>query len=69
MMWGTIAKEFTVWCGQCGNWNRQDAYAKRDSAIKYWRSVGWKITKPHGWLCVACYAHYKAGLIERRDQR
>lgn len=49
---GYISKQYTVWCGVCGNWDQISVNLKK-RAIKKWKHAGWKKTK-NGWVCPKC---------------
>lgn len=54
---GAITTQFTIWCGNCGEWDQiSDSLkgAKQDFAL-----LGWKNTHKHGWLCLECYRDRK----------
>lgn len=51
-MKGYIAVEHTVWCGDCGNWER--VTARKREAIATFRRLGWKRPRDRGWVCPEC---------------
>lgn len=55
---GTIEVGYTVWCGECGNW--EQTTGPKDSCEKVFRGRGWKLTKGRGWLCKTCYDKIKS---------
>jgi hypothetical protein len=52
-MKGYIAVEHTVWCGDCGNWERVSIGRKREASAVF-RRLGWKRTLDRGWVCPQC---------------
>lgn len=55
---GYISRQHTVFCGVCGNWDREESELK-SKCIKVWKKLGWKLTKDRGWLCPNCYSKLK----------
>jgi len=49
---GYISIEYTVWCGECGNWDQISG--KKKYAKRQWKIDGWKLTRDYGWLCSNC---------------
>lgn len=51
-MKGNITSQKTMWCGKCSHWEVIDN-------VKHARSIGWKLTKEHGWVCPFCQCKHK----------
>lgn len=49
---GTITNEYTVWCGNCNEW-QQESVRNKTFAIRLFKSYGWKIRKGK-WFCREC---------------
>jgi uncharacterized protein YlaI len=50
---GYISKQYTVWCGICGEWEYVDGN-NLTQAGKNARKKEWKYTPVHGWVCQQC---------------
>jgi hypothetical protein len=50
---GYISRQYTAWCGVCGNWEQVDEL-KVAHAMKRFRKMGWSCTKENGWTCPKC---------------
>jgi hypothetical protein len=50
---GYISKQYTAWCGECGNWEQVDEELK-SAALKRFVKRGWRQTKENGWTCPKC---------------
>lgn len=55
---GTLEVGYTVWCGECGNWEQTTGLKPR--CMKVFRKRGWKLTKDRGWLCKTCHNKTKS---------
>lgn len=49
---GYAVRGYTVWCGECGNWDQVSGSLK--SCEKLWKKNGWTKTRRWGWLCPEC---------------
>lgn len=58
---GYISMEFTVWCGNCSQW---ESWPLSKGVIKSRaaKAHGWRFHKATGWLCQDCEARYQKGL-------
>jgi hypothetical protein len=50
---GYISRQYTAWCGGCGNWEQVDEELK-SAALKRLVKRGWRQTKENGWVCPRC---------------
>jgi len=49
-----ISREYSIACAKCdASDHERDSRTLRESE-SYWRSMGWKKTKAHGWVCPRC---------------
>ncbi len=52
---GDIRLRATANCGICANWD--DAiYPTKAAAARFIKTLGWKLTVKHGWVCSDCAA-------------
>lgn len=51
---GRITREFTAWCGICGEWEQTSESNNIKGAAKVFARYGWKSTRKTGWICPKC---------------
>lgn len=51
---GYISRQYTVWCGVCGQWDQRDNARDKAHMAKLARRSGWSFSKEHGWRCPNC---------------
>lgn len=50
--WGKVTSDVTVWCGECGHWQEEEA--TKQIAVARFKEDGWRQHKRLGWLCPEC---------------